>query len=132
MIKKDPAQIIATGIVVNNFLTDLLERTIEENYDGFFLNEGDKVKFRKRINQLLVPHRDIEFNLPENVTVEEMSDALEALGIPAFPENSYGEYIHSSDRFPDIRFNFESNSYEDPDHLFVMFTLPRNTLLVVE
>lgn len=125
-------------LTMNNFVTDLLDRMIRDDFNGVYLVPGSKVVFRRQYTSIDTP------DLPELIDEEELYDAMAALGLAPDTKKIQEEYIHVSDYFPDIRFQLSVDLPRPDVNLiepgkpiptpvpFIQFSFARKTLLVVE
>lgn len=128
---------MSKSIVMNNFVTDILDRMIRDDFDGVYLVPDSKVVFRRQYTVIGTP------DLTDLIDAEELYDAMEALGLAPDTKKVQEEYIHTSDYFPDIRFQI-SIDFPRPDASsikpgqipkgipFIQFSFARKKLLVVE
>lgn len=126
------------ALAMNNFVTDLLDRMIQEDFDGLYLVPDSKVLFRRQYTAIDTP------DLPELIDAEELYDAMDALGLAPETKKIQEEYIHVSDYFPDIRFQLSVDLPRPDVNLirpgqpipkpvpFIQFSFARKTFLVVE
>lgn len=123
---------------VNNFVTDILDRMVQDDFDGVYLVPDSPVLFRRQYTEIPTP------DLPDPIDEDELFDAMEALGVRPDTQKTQEEYIHASDYFPDIRFQLSIDLTKPEVNLinpnginakmvpFIQFSFARKTLLVVE